>query len=344
MSEKHQQLVPWPAPAVGEGFKASSAGELGLADVLAEPVGRGFRDLGTEGLDRLGVMASWLLDDPRILRLLPPEGQSFVAIESETAAPGAVEITDAGAAYGDLKRNQWLLLQLPSGTVRLEATAEGLLVVTERARIVPIAPLELSTPPLGQWCGPLGDTWLSEIVRERLSSPDDPWEVACAAGMAATLADLPNLRPSKTAGEALAAQRPLFELAQHLRRWTRSWSDTERATVRDLALVSVNQLEARLSDLVRHVNPDSAQSPVWMAELTYVCHLRHDLDGVQVLSEWSGADTLLAESLAEIDRRAEPFVQLLLLDEPVDDEWLRRVWRGQLDAWWGWPAALEEGE
>ena len=207
---------------------------------------------------------------------------------------------------------------------------------------VEIERLKLSVPPLDRWCEPLGDRWLQNEVQIRLAVANDPWGVASAAGLVATLADMPALRPGPSATAALDARRPLLDADRHLREWARQWSDAERATVNDLAFVGIEQLDARVSALAAHIDASGQPSDAWRSELVDICHLRDDLDGMVVLSGWAGGDRAIADAVASIDHRVEPFMRLLCLDAPVDDERLRRVWLGQPDAWWGWPAAPDD--
>jgi hypothetical protein len=162
--------------------------------------------------------------------------------------------------------------------------------------------------------------------------------------MLATLADMPNVRLGSSPAESLDAMQPLLDVSRRLREWARSWTAADRDRITQQAIEGIGRLDRELSDLSGTVNPDGDQTPEWIARLVRACHTRDDLSGVAVLLDWAGAPGVLIQALDSLDAEATPFVQVLLLDDTVEDERLRRVWVAQPDAWWGEPAALEHDD
>ncbi len=342
MGRMFREIVPWPDAPVGEGLSRSDVAAISLALVFStSPAAEEFqfRELSTAGLRELGVVLEYLVQDPRIHRVVPLQGD-VDAVESESNKPEDADIF-SGVAGVDTKHG-WALVRVPAGTIRLGASPEGVDVCVELADKSAIGPLRLSRPALEAWCAPLGDAWLAGAVADRTRATDEPWELVCAAGMVATLAELSNTVRARSAAEALATRKVLLDAVEDARAWARRWSDEEFETVRDLALVTVEQLDFRLRDLAETVNPERSQSSIWIADFIRFCHIRDDLSSVLALTARNREDRLVVEAVTSLDRRAEPFVQLLDLDHPVDDERLRRVWLGQPDAWWGWPAAPDD--
>lgn len=209
-------------------------------------------------------------------------------------------------------------------------------------RIVNVRRFSLRRPPLEKWCGDLQDQWLKAKVLD-LAGESDPWSIVVAVSMLLRLAE-EKVPRFQNAMEALRLMKPTLERNAEIRRWERELTQQEREDIRDLGLATVEQLDSRFGELCQYVDPNS-QSPAWKSELLFVCHLRDDLEGVALMLEGTLEGNVLVQSLQDLDRRAEHFVELLVEGEDnpyLEDEQLRRVWLSDPDAWWGSPAGIRD--
>jgi hypothetical protein len=316
------------ARAVAHGFVAEAAadyhafGELDRSPFQWTPI---------RELEELGFRLEVGLDRPRIIKVIDETGAPIVV--------RGIELVPT-AFHKDPKDPSTVFLDLdvPGARTVLRDTESGVLIVPaeQSLTVYPVTgpslrvkPLSEIRAPLAVWCREVRDSWLIGQL-EKAAGSEDSWSHCVAAGMYARLVEPANAAEAERDVERLLSGRAVDRMAEP-RRWARTLSAEQRATLEDLALAEIDHLDTLLGHIEDEATPEEEE---WREDLLELCRRRDDLEGILLVLAETGAGQRLARACGGFDRRAEIFSASIPARVSFQDEKLRRAWLGSPEAWW----------